>query len=195
MILQAVRLQSGDRKSDTNWKDLWMLPRGGWIGVLKFLRISALKSNVSTQTGQADRPDRSYAEPAQYQSFSPLLNLAQIQLGVVPLQVIYNIFQVSAHTDTTQPSRSKRKHKVKLEKWVVRQTTRRHKVFFPEVQIHQSESYISVEELVGLESLATRSLELGLFQPLIFFTILILSTKGARSCPHKLATAHPTVGS
>ena len=39
----------------------------------------------------------------------------------------------------------------------------RHKDLFPEVQIHQSESYVSVEELVGLESLATRSLELGLF--------------------------------
>ena len=61
---------------------------------------------------------------------------------------------------------------------------------FSEVQIHPSESYVSVEELVGLESLATRSLDLDLFQPL-----LILSTKGARSRPHKLATAHHTVGS
>ena len=77
----------------------------------------------------------------------------------------------------------------------MRQTTRRHKDLFPEVQIHQSESYVSVEELVGLESLATRSLELGLFQPLLLSTILILSTKGARSRPHKLAAAHHTVGS
>ena len=66
---------------------------------------------------------------------------------------------------------------------------------FPEVQIHQRESYVSVEELVGLESLATRSLELGLFQPLLLSTMLILSTKGARSCPHKLAAAQHTVGS
>ena len=71
----------------------------------------------------------------------------------------------------------------------------RHKDLFPEVQIHQSESYVSVEELVGLESLATRSLELGLFQPLLLYTILILSTKGARSRPNKLAAAHHTVGS
>ena len=49
---------------------------------------------------------------------------------------------------------------------------------FPEDQIHLSESYVSIEELVGLESLATRSLELGLFQPLLLSTILILSTKG-----------------
>ena len=65
---------------------------------------------------------------------------------------------------------------------------------FPEVQIHQRESYVSVEELVGLESLATRSLELGLFQPLLLATILIFSTKGARSRPHRLAAAHHTVG-
>jgi len=66
---------------------------------------------------------------------------------------------------------------------------------FPEVQIHQRESYVSIEELVGLESLATRSLELGLFQRLLISTMLILSTKGARSRPHKLAAAHHTVGS
>ena len=78
---------------------------------------------------------------------------------------------------------------------MARQTTRRHKDLFPEVQIHQSESYVSVEELVGLESLATQSLELGLFQPLLLSTILILSTKGARSRPHRLAAAHHTFGS
>ena len=66
---------------------------------------------------------------------------------------------------------------------------------FHEVQIHQSESYISVEEFVGLESLATRSLELGLFQPLLLSSILILSTKGARSRLHRLAAAHHTVES
>ena len=43
---------------------------------------------------------------------------------------------------------------------------------FPEVQIHQRESYVSVEELVGLESLATRSLEFGLFQQLSLFHYL-----------------------
>ena len=43
---------------------------------------------------------------------------------------------------------------------------------FPEVQIHHSESYVSVEELVGCESLSTRSLELGLFQPLPRFHYL-----------------------
>ena len=54
----------------------------------------------------------------------------------------------------------------------------RHKDLFPEVQIHQSESYVSVEELIGLESLATRSLELGLFQPHLLSTIFILSARG-----------------
>ena len=66
---------------------------------------------------------------------------------------------------------------------------------FPEVQIHQRESYVFVEELVGLESLATLSLELGLFQLLLLSTILILSTKGATSRPHRLAAAHHTFGS
>ena len=66
---------------------------------------------------------------------------------------------------------------------------------FPKVQIYQSESYISVEELVGCESLSTRSLELGLFQSLILSTILILSTKRVRSRPHKLAADHRIVGS
>ena len=77
----------------------------------------------------------------------------------------------------------------------MRQTTRRHKDLFPKVQIHQSESYVSVEELVALESLATQSLELGLFQLLLLSTILILSTKGARSRPHRLAATHHTFGS
>ena len=77
----------------------------------------------------------------------------------------------------------------------MRQTTRRHKDLFPEVQIHKSESYVSVEELIGLDSLATQYLELGLFQPLLHSTILILSTKGAGSRPHRLAAAHHTVGS
>ena len=34
----------------------------------------------------------------------------------------------------------------------------KHNDLFSEVQIHQSESYVSVEELVGRESLSTRSL-------------------------------------
>ena len=75
-----------------------------------------------------------------------------------------------------------------LELKVMRQTTKETQEFVSEVQIHPSESYVSVEELVGLESLSTRSRELALFQPL-------LSTKGARSRPHRLATAHHTVGS
>ena len=50
---------------------------------------------------------------------------------------------------------------------VVRQTQWRHKDLFTKVQIHHRESYVSVEELVGCESLSTRSLELGLFQPLL----------------------------
>ena len=50
--------------------------------------------------------------------------------------------------------------------------------FVSEVHIHHRESYMSVEELFGRESLSTRSLELGLFQRLLLFTILILSTRG-----------------
>ena len=69
------------------------------------------------------------------------------------------------------------------------------KDLFLEVQIHHRESYVSIEELVGCESLSTRSLELGLFQPILVCTILILSTKGARSRPHKLAAAHHIIGS
>ena len=77
----------------------------------------------------------------------------------------------------------------------MRQTTKETQGFVSEVQIHPSESYVSIEELIGRESLSTRSRELGLFQPLLVFTILILSTKGARSRPHRLAAAHHTVRS
>ena len=81
-----------------------------------------------------------------------------------------------------------------LELKVVRQTTRRHKNLFPEVQIHQSESYVSVEELVGLESLATRSLELGLFQPHLLSTIFILSTRGQDHARTDLLLPTTTLG-
>ena len=67
---------------------------------------------VTGQTGWDDRSDWYLAEPAQNQSFSPPRVLTQIQLGLKLLQVISSIFQVPAHTETTQPSRSKRKHKV-----------------------------------------------------------------------------------
>ena len=53
-----------------------------------------------------------------------------------------------------------------LELKVVRQTIKETQGFISEVQIHHRESYVFVEELVGCESLSTRSLELGLFQPL-----------------------------
>ena len=77
----------------------------------------------------------------------------------------------------------------------MRQTIRRHKDLFPKVQIHQSESYVSVEELVALESLATQSLELGLFQLLPRFHYFDPFYQEARSRPYKLAAAHHTVGS
>ena len=67
--------------------------------------------------------DRLGAERPHNQSIFPPRALAQIQLGVVVLQVILSIFQAPAHTGITQPSRSKWKHKVKLEKLIVRQTT------------------------------------------------------------------------
>jgi len=56
-----------------------------------------------------------------------------------------------------------------LEHKVVRQTTMETRGFVFQVQIHYHESYVSVEELVGCKSLSTRSLELGLFQPLSRF--------------------------
>ena len=74
------------------------------------------------------------------------------------LQVISNIFLVLAHTETKQPSRSKQKHKVKAREMSSEANHKETQGF-----ISRSESYVSVEELVGLESLATRSLELGLF--------------------------------
>ena len=67
--------------------------------------------------------DRLGAETPHNQSIFPPRALAQIQLGVGVLQVILSIFQAPAHTKITQPSRSKRKHKVTLEQLIVRQTT------------------------------------------------------------------------
>jgi len=62
---------------------------------------------------------------------------------------------------------------------------------FPEVQIHQRESYVSVEELVGLESLATRSLELGLFQPLPPFHYLDSFLQGGKITPAQICHCSP----
>ena len=59
-----------------------------------------------------------------------------------------------------------------LELKVVRQTIKETQGFISEVQIHRHESYVFVEELVGCESLSTRSLELSLFQPLPRFHYL-----------------------
>ena len=67
--------------------------------------------------------------------------------------------------------------------------------FFPETQIQHHEAYVTVEEHIGCESFSARSLELGLLQPFLVSTILILSTKGVGSCPHKLAAAYHIVGS
>ena len=44
VILQAVKLQFEDQSFDTNWKDLGCRLEGGWIGVLKILQNSALKT-------------------------------------------------------------------------------------------------------------------------------------------------------
>ena len=62
---------------------------------------------------------------------------------------------------------------------------------FPEVQIHQRESYVSVEELVGLESLATRSLELGLFQLLPPFYYLDPFHQGGKITPAQTCRYSP----
>jgi hypothetical protein len=57
-----------------------------------------------------------------------------------------------------------------LESEESRQTKCRHDDLFPEIQIHHCEPYVSVEDLKGLESISTQSLELGLFQPLLVST-------------------------
>ena len=106
-----------------------------------------------------------------------------------------SIFLVPTHTKTTLPSRSKRKHKVIAREISSEANHKEIQGFVSRSSDSPSESYVSVEELVGLESLATRSLELSLFQPLLLSTILILSTKGARSRLHRLAAAHDTIGS
>ena len=68
---------------------------------------------TGNRSDRLDRPVR----PVLYRTssileFLPSLTLAQLQLGVVPLNMISNIFLVPAHTETAQPSRSKWKHKV-----------------------------------------------------------------------------------
>ena len=79
-------------------------------------RLSRSAQQATGQTGWRDRLDRSCAEPVQVSEFLPSSTLAQLQLGVVPLNMISNICLVPAHIEIAQPSRSKKKHKVKLEK-------------------------------------------------------------------------------
>ena len=63
--------------------------------------------------------------------------------------------------------------------------------FVSRSSVHQHESYISVEELVGLESLATRSLELGLFQPLPPFHYLDPFHQGGKITPAQTCRCSP----
>ena len=68
------------------------------------LRMLNNTDNRSDQTGHTQNLHK-------YQSFSPPRALALIQLDIVFLQVIMNVLQVSAHTETTHQSRSMRNYK------------------------------------------------------------------------------------
>ena len=82
-----------------------------------------------------------------------------------------------------------------LEHKVVRQTTIETQKFIFRSQIHHRESYVSIDELVGVSLFQLDPLSWVSFNNFPDSTILIHSTKGARSCPHKLAAAHHNVGS
>ena len=67
----------------------------------------------------------------------------------------------------------------------------RYEDLFPEVQIHHRESYVSIEDLVGCESLSTRSFELGLFQPLLRFYYLDHFHQGGKITPAQICRCSP----
>ena len=131
-----------------------------------------------------------------YQSFSPPRALAQIQPGVVFLQVIINVLQVPAHTETAYQSRSMRNYKTNAR---TQSSEANHKgdtkICFPKFRFTIVNPTSPLRNSLGVSLFQLDPLSWVSFNHFSDSTILILSTKGARSHPHRLAAAHHNVGS
>ena len=131
-----------------------------------------------------------------YQSFSPPRALALIQLDVVFLQVIINVLQVPAHTETTHQSRSMRNYKTNAR---TQSSEANHngdtRICFPKFRFTTVNPTSPLRNSLGVSLFQLDPLSWVSFNHFSDSTILILSTKGARSRPHRLATAHHNIGS
>ena len=131
-----------------------------------------------------------------YQSFSPPRALAQVQLGVVFLQVNINVLQVPAHTETTHQSKSMQNYK-----WSARtqSSEANHngdtRICFPKFRFTTVNPMSPLRNSLGVSLFQLDPLSWVSFNHFLTSNILILSTKGARSRPHKLAAAHHNIGS
>ena len=131
-----------------------------------------------------------------YQSFYPPQALTLIPLGVDFLQVNINVLQYPAHTETTYQRRSMRNYKQSAR---TQSSEASHKgdtrICFPKFRFTNVNPTSPLRNSLGLSLLQLDPLSWVFFNHFLLSTILILSTKGARSRPHKLAAAHHTVGS
>ena len=131
-----------------------------------------------------------------YQSFFPPRAPALIQLEVVFLQVIMNVLQVPAHTETTHQSRSMRNYKTNVR---TQSSEANHKgdirICFPKFRFTTVNPTSPLRNSLGVSLFQLDPLSWVSFNHFPDSTILILSTKGARSRPHKLAATHHNIGS
>ena len=131
-----------------------------------------------------------------YQSFSLPRALTLIQLDVVFLQVIINVLQVPAHTETTHQSRSMRNYKTNAR---TQSSEANHngdtKIYSPKFRFTTVNPMSPLRNSLGVSLFQLDPLSWVSFNHFPDSTILIVSTKGARSRPHRLAAAHHNVGS
>ena len=82
-----------------------------------------------------------------------------------------------------------------LELKVVRQTTKEDiRICFPKFRFTTVNPTSPLKNSLGVSLFQLDPLSWVSFNHFPDTTILILSTKGARSCPHRLAAAHQNVG-
>ena len=122
-----------------------------------------------------------------YQNFSSPRVLAIIQFGAVFLQVNINVLLVTAHTETTHQSRSMPNYKQNTRTQSSEANHNRGTRFcFPKFRFTTVNPTSPLRNSLGVSLFQLDPVSLVFFQPLLLSTILIFSTKGARSCPHRL---------
>ena len=131
-----------------------------------------------------------------YKSYTTSRALAQIKLGVVFLRVILNVFQVSVHTETTYESRP-------MRNYISNARTQRSeanyngdtRICFLKFRFTAMNPTSPLRNSLGVSLFQLDPVSWVSFNHFLISTILILSTKRVRSCPHRLPAAHHTVGS